>query len=343
VCSTVVDAQWLNQRTPGIPRTADGTPDLDAPVPRLASGTPDLSGYWSQRLPPVYMLDITADLPRDAVLPAAARLFEERLSEYGKDDPATIGCLPSGPRHIVGGPTAATVQIVQTPTMLVMMFEDLVHRRIHLDGRPLPIDPNPSFLGYSVGTWDGDTLIVETIGFNGRTWLDFGGHPHGERLKTIERFRRTSFGAIDREVTLIDEEFYRQPIVLRLPMTFTADTDMLEYVCNENPRSRPHLVGRTESERKVVVRPEILRRYEGSYDVVGENRGIIRQFSLSLENGVLYLSLNGKGRVPLQPMSQNTFSARVTGTLEFFVDASGKVTHVMSHTAEGDTRYQQVR
>jgi hypothetical protein len=182
-------AQWLDHRTPGIPRTADGKLDADAPAPRTAHGTPDLSGLWRQPVPPGYVIDIAADLPADAVAPIASHLYEQRLGELGKDDPATIGCLPSGPRHIIGGSTADIVRIVQTPTLIVMVFESLASRQIHLDGRSLPKDPNPSFMGYSVGRWEGDTLVVETIGFNGRTWLDFGGHPHGDRLKTVERFR----------------------------------------------------------------------------------------------------------------------------------------------------------
>lgn len=336
-------AQWLNHPTAGIPRTADGKPDLNAPAPKLPDGTPDLSGYWNLPLEQTYILDITTDLRSEDVKPAASRLYEQRLSEFGKDDPGTIECLPSGPRHILGGAVPSSVRVVQTPLMIVMLFEDLTHRQIHLDGRKWPDDPNPSFMGYSVGRWEGDTLVVETIGFNGRTWLDFGGHPYGEKLRTVERFRRINFGRIDRQVTLIDQEFYTQPIVLQAPMTFTADTDMLEYVCNENPRSRPHLVGRTEEERKTVVRPDVLGRYIGTFNVVERRRGALPQFTVSLENGQLFVALNGKGHIPLVPMSETTFSARFTGTLEFVLDTSGDVTYVLSHAAEGTSRYERSR
>ena len=336
-------AQWLNHPTAGIPRTADGKADPNAPAPRLPDGTPDLSGYWNLPLEQAYVMDITSDLRPEDVKPAASKLFEQRLSEFGKDDPGTIGCLPSGPRHILGGAIPSNVRIVQTPLLIVMLFEDLTHRQIHLDGRKLPDDPNPSFMGYSIGRWEGDMLVVETIGFNGRTWLDFGGHPYGEKLKTIERFRRTNFGRIERQVTLIDEEFYNQPIILQAPMIFAADTDMLEYICNENPRSRPHLVGRTDQERKVVVRPEVLRRYVGTFNFVDGRRGVLRQFTVSLENGQLLVALNGKGRLPLLPMSETTFSARFTGTLQFVLDTSGDVTHVLSHMAEGTARYVRSR
>ena len=345
VCgSEAVDAQWLNQPTAGIPRDAAGKPTLDGPAPRRADGSPDLSGLWRLPLSTPYILDITLDLPRDAVTVAAAKLFEERLSEFGKDDPATIGCLPSGPRHIIGGPTANLARVVQTDGVIVMTFEDLVHRQIHVDGRTLPQDPNPSFMGYSVGRWEGDTLVVETTGFNGRTWLDFGGHPHGERLKTIERFRRVSFGRIERQVTLIDEEFYKQPIVLDVPMSYAADTDMLEYVCAENPRSRPHLVGRTEAERRVVVPPAELRRYVGTYDAVGTSVATLGAtfFTLSFENDRLFVALNGRGRVPMTPTSESSFSSR-TLNLQFSVDASGDVTRVVSHAAEGMLEFRRRR
>ncbi len=305
-----------------------------------SDGTPDLSGYWNHPLEPAYAFDITADLHREDVRAAAATLYEQRLSESGKDNPGSIGCLPDGPRHILGGLTAGSVRIVQTPLMVVMLFEDLAHRQIHLDGRKLPDDPNPSFMGYSVGRWEGDTLVVETIGFNGRTWLDVGGHPHSERLKTIERFRRVNFGRIDRQVTLIDEEFYKQPIVLQARMTFAADTDMLEYICNENPRSRPHLTGRTEQERKLVVRPDVLRRYVGTYNLV-DGGGATRQLVVSLDNGQLFLALNGKGHTPMVPLSESTFIA--VGTFEFVSDGSGNVTHLFAISPEFNRRFDRVR
>ena len=341
--SAVADGQWLNHPTPGLPRDAGGKPKLDGPAPKLPDGRPDLSGLWRQPLAAPYIVDITSDLPRDAVSPTAARLFDERLSEFGKDDPATIGCLPSGPRHITGGPTASLVRVVHTPDLIVMSFEDLVHRQVHLDGRTLPPDPNPSFMGYSVGRWEGDTLIVETTGFNGRTWLDFGGHPHGERLKTIERYRRVSLGRIERQVTLMDEEFYRLPIVLEVPMTYATDTDMLEYVCAENPRSRPHLVGRTEAERQLVVPPPVLQRYVGTYHAVGDGANLgTTFFTLSLENDRLYVALNGRARVPMTPTSETTFSSR-TLNLQFSVDGSGNVTRVMHHAAEGIQEFRRRR
>lgn len=339
------NAQWLNQPTVGLPRDAQGKVNLNAPVPKLPDGTPDLSGQWNQAIPVAYLANITTDLPPEAITPAAQQLFIDRLSEFGKDDPGTIGCLPLGPRQIIGGGTAANVKILQSPTLIAILFEDLTYRQIHLDGRKLPDDPNPSFMGYSVGRWEGDTLVVDSVGFNDRTWLDFGGDPHSDRLKMTERFRRVSFGRIEREVTLVDEAFYRAPIVFRGDMTLRTDTELLEYVCNENPRSRPHLVGRSADEKKVVVSPETLRRYAGTYNLVDAPRTALgtTQLTITLSDGRLFVDLNGKGHLPMTAMSRNTFSSRVTGTLEFIADATGNVTHLFSHAAEGTTRFNRAR
>lgn len=341
LASSPAGSQWINQPTAGLPRDSGGRPNLDAPSPAFPDGTPDLSGLWTQQLAPAYLANIAADLPSGAVSATAATLFQQRMNEFGKDDPGTIGCQPLGPRHITGGGTATLVKIVQTPTLIVMLYEDLAHRQIHMDGRTLPTDPNPSFMGYSVGRWEKETLVVESTGFDNRTWLDFGGHPHGERLRTIERFRRVSVGQIEREITLIDPDFYTQPIVIRAPMRLQADTEMLEYVCADNPRSRPHLVGRTEQERQIVVPVDVLKRYVGRYEAVGQVDLGITAFTVSLDNGVLMIELNGRGRLPMVPLSATMFSPRLLGTYEFMTDAAGNVTSVIAHAAEGAFRFSR--
>ena len=161
------------------------------------------------------------------------------------------------------------MRIVQTPTVIAMIYEDLISRQIFMDGRPLPKDPNPSFMGYSIGRWDGDTLVVESVGFNDRTWLDFGGHPHTEALKITERIKRTSFGRLDIQVQLDDRALYTRPISVPVHAEFIADTEMLEYVCNENQKDVEHLVGKASDEKKLAVKvaPAILSRYVGRYCV----------------------------------------------------------------------------
>ncbi len=336
--SAVAETQWLNEPTRGIPRNADGRPDLNAPAPRLSAGTPDLSGLWTFQIPPGYVTNIAADLDAAAISPTATRLFDQRMSEFGKDDPSTIGCLPMGPRHILG---VGRVKVIHTPTLIVILYEDLSYRQIHLDGRELPKDPNPSFMGYSVGRWAGDTLEVESIGFNDRTWLDYGGHPHSERLRVMERFRRVSSGRIEREITFTDNELYRVPIIIRGAMNLLPDTELLEYVCAENPRTRPHLVGRTDEEKEVVVPADVLATYVGTYDVVGRPEFGITLVTVSLSNGRLFVDFNGKGQLPMIPLSQTMFSPRLLGTFEFMKDSRGIVTHVFAHAAEGRVRFDR--
>jgi hypothetical protein len=243
-------AQWLKQPTAGIPRTVDGKPNLAAPAPKASDGKPDLSGLWQLGLEIGYAANITADLAPNEIQPWASALSKRRLEDFGKDDPEVTGCLPGGPRHITRGGLS---KIVQTPTLIVILFEDLSHRQIFLDGRQLPRDPNPTWMGYSVGHWDGDTLVVESAGFNDKTWLDFAGHPHSEALRMTERFRRRDFGHMELEVTINDPAVYARTLTVSAGGNLAADTELLEYVCAENEKDRAHLIGRTADEKKVVV------------------------------------------------------------------------------------------
>ena len=166
-------AQWLNFRTPGIPRTADGKPNLTAAAPRTPDGKPDLSGLWQNELNP-YRFDLIQDLKDEAIFrPAAEALFLKRVADFRRDDPVTH-CLPGGPAEILSG---GLYRIMQSSTMVALLYEGGTgrYRQIFMDGRKLPDDPNPTWLGYSVGHWDGDTLVVESAGFNDRSWLDRAG------------------------------------------------------------------------------------------------------------------------------------------------------------------------
>ena len=333
--TTPVAAQWVKQQAAGIPRLPDGRPNLTAPPPRTSDGKPDVSGLWSLTLHPGYVANVAADLEPQDVQPWAAALFHERIGDLGKDDPGTIGCLPLGPRHITGGGTVTRTKIVQTPTLILMLYEDLAYRQIFMDGRNLPVDPFPSFMAYSVGHWEGDELVVESIGFKERTWLDFGGHPHSESMKITERYRRTAFGRMHRHVTIDDSRTFNRPIALEAEMTLDPDTELLEYVCAETPTEQFVLIGRTADERKVHVDPQLLGAYVGVYDVKDPNVFGIEMLTISLSGGVLSIDFNGKGRVPMMPLSTNMFSPRLLGTYEFVADASGSVTHVRIHGIEG--------
>ncbi|PYS39364.1 MAG: hypothetical protein DMG14_14365, partial [Acidobacteria bacterium] len=156
-------AQWLDFPTPGIPRTADGKPNLTAPVPRTPEGKPDLSGIWQAGINP-YRFDLIQDLKDEAIFrPAAQAVLMERIQDFHRDDPVT-NCLPTGPSEMLN----AMYRIIQTPTLVALLYESGTgrYRQIYMDGRKLPKDPNPTWLGYSVAHWEGDTLVVESAGFN---------------------------------------------------------------------------------------------------------------------------------------------------------------------------------
>lgn len=208
--STPLGAQWLTHPTPGIPRTADGKPDLAAAAPRTPDGNPDLSGMW-QMHPGSYVVNMAQDLNPDEIQPWAEKRYEEHLENFAKDPSCN---LPSGPRYYIAG----LPKIVQTRNLIIVLNEDLTCRQIFLDGRPLPNDPNPSFMGYSAGHWEGDTLVVESEGFNDRTLLDTGGHPHTEALRVTERFRRRDVGHMDVQVTFSDPKVYAKPLVVAVSM-----------------------------------------------------------------------------------------------------------------------------
>jgi len=334
--ATSATAQWITLQTPGIPRTASGLVDLSAPPPRTSDGTPDFSGLWGWQ-PGRYFGTVAADLKPEEIAPWAQELRAGRMEAYGRDDPAMYDCLPQGPRMNMFAPLP--VKFVQTPQLLLMLSEDVTYRKIYLDGRSLPVNPDPSFMGYSVGRWDGDTLVVETIGFKDRTWLDFSGLPHTEALHISERIRRTTFGRLEIEETITDPAVFTRPVTIRLGAQYVPDTELLEFVCAENEKSRAHIVGvasdlvRQDLEMAVTVPPDILGRYIGTYDFrIPENPATPLLFTLTLEGDRLLLE-----GAPLIPLSETTFAGPF-GRLEVVLDGQGAATHLLIRTAEGESR-----
>jgi hypothetical protein len=257
-------AQWLNYPTPGIPRTRDGRADLAAPAPRAANGKPDLSGVWHVEATPLeeqkrlygdgldkaalpgmepdtiskYVLNILVDFKAEdsPMRPEAAALLRQRTQL----DRPSLNCLPWGiPASTLFAPV---YKIVQTPGLIVMMLEvdSGATRQIYTDGRELPVDPQPLWYGYSVGKWEGDTLVVETAGFNDKSWLDSMGHPHSSAMRVLERYRRRDFGHLDVEITIDDPKMYTRPFTIKVTHLLQPDTDILEYFCSENERDRTH-------------------------------------------------------------------------------------------------------
>jgi hypothetical protein len=237
-------AQWENVKTP--------KPNLSAPAPRATDGKPDLSGMWwnppgpgpaNTGVPPKYLNNIAADLkPEDVPMqPWAAALYKQRRADESKDFPYTR-CLPTGPM-ISSFPTPW--KVIQNPGLIAILYENsMTYRQIFTDGRTLSKDANPAFMGYSVGRWDGDTLVVETTGYNDKTWLDFSGHPHTDALHVTERFHRRDAGHMDVQITFDDPKAYTKPWTVTVSPVLYQDGDLLESVCTENEKDLHHLVGK---------------------------------------------------------------------------------------------------
>ena len=234
-------AQWLDHRAPGIPRTADGKPNLSAPAPKTAGGKPDLSGVWDPGRK--YIRDIAVDLKEVPFQPWAEKVFQDRATGAHSGEESDANCLPQGVPKLDAAP--APWKIVQLPGEIAILYEAFTQfRQIFMDGRPLPQNPNPSWLGYSVGRWEGDTLVVETVGLNGKTWLDQIGHPTTEALHVTERFRRKDFGHMELQITIDDPKAYTKPWTVTESPVLTPDDELLEFVCNENNRDVEHLPGK---------------------------------------------------------------------------------------------------
>jgi hypothetical protein len=270
VLSTGASAQWLNFQTPGTPRTRDGKPDLAAPVPRAADGKPDLSGVWMHEITTVaevkrlfgnrfdeaiatgalgmeigtqhkYEFDILLDFkPEESPLrPEAAEYMRQYAAGRRAGTDVCVG-VPGIPRADL---LSEPIKIIQAPRLTAILYEaGNSHRQIYTDGRALPKEFDlPAYFGYSVGHWEGDTLVVETAGFNDKTPLDAMGRPHGERLRVTERYHRRDFGHLDVETTFNDPQFYTKPFTIKVPHNLMADSDVFEAFCFENEKDRVHL------------------------------------------------------------------------------------------------------
>jgi len=253
--SSAVSAQWPAYPTPGIPKNSDGTPNLNAPAPRAADGKPDLSGLWEPGVFAGAQAEPVAGAPGGSLFgdvsrgvagglplqPWAAEVVRKRKADNSKDNPDAL-CLPMGimqnnthpyPRKIVQG----------NAHVIVILYEiQGAVRQIFMDGRSLPNnDPQPFWSGYSVGRWEGDTLVVESSGFRDDGWLDTVGNPLTGAGKMTERFRRPNFGTLETEVTVDDPKTYTKPFTVKFKYRLMLDTELIEHVCLD--RSSQHYVG----------------------------------------------------------------------------------------------------
>jgi hypothetical protein len=328
--SVSLDGQWLKLPTPGLPRLPDGKPDLRAPAPRTADGKPDLSGLWSNDGGDRYYNNVAADLQVADVAPWAHELFIKRQLEFGKDSMETL-CLPLGPAYLTT--RYRTARIVQTPTLIMIAFDDGMHRQVFMDGRSLEPDPNPTWMGYSVGRWEGDVLVVESNGYIDRSWLDFGGHPHTEELRITERYARRDVGRIDVQVTMVDPKVYAKPITFSMPMALQADTEMLEGFCENHHKSRERMASTTAAQA-VQVPAATLTRYVGTYDT--DNDGQKHVVAITQEGTSLWLDYDGVGKELLIALTPERFSW--SGTIVEFSPAADGSMNVTLHYVESTER-----
>jgi len=327
VMSVSLTAQWPNRPNPRVPRTPDGKPNLSAPAPRTADGKPDLSGVWQVRNGGA-LFYITGDVKPEEMLPWAAAVYKQREDNYRRDTDG-IRCLPPGPKAGIGvGSTP--MKIIQTPDLVAVLYEyHTIFRQFFTDGRSLPEDPNPTWMGYSIANWEGETLVVNTAGYNDQTSLDLAGHPHTEALRLTERYHRRDFGHLDLQVTFNDPKAYTRPWTIPVQFDLLPEGQLIEYVC-ENERDAAHLVGTVGEEAPVSA--EVLARYAGTYEARDTLVGV--PGVILLEGGRLMIS-SGGGKVPLIAHGENTFTMEGTG-VEFVKDATGTVTAMIQHWTEGD-------
>lgn len=256
-------AQWPGYQLPYVPRTADGQPDLEAPTPRTPDGRPDLTGIWQNfrkpgdaavrsvnaaffdDLPPTLINEfrdigsgVTGGLP---LQPWAAALKQQRMAENSKDNP-DAHCLPLGimQLHTHSQPR----KVIHTKDEMVILYEaNYGQRQIYTDGRTIPDnEPQPWWDGYSVGSWDGDTLVVTTKGFRDDGWLDVNGTPFGSGTTITERYRRVNYGRLEIDVTIEDSKAYARPFTVRVNWRLYPDGSLYEFICNENEKSSEHLI-----------------------------------------------------------------------------------------------------
>jgi hypothetical protein len=242
--SAPVAAQWDPWPLKNVPRLADGKVDMKAPPRRTPDGKLDLQGFWMPTNPVKHLLNFAADLkPGDVPLqPWAQKVLEERIETNGKDHPG-VRCWPSGIPEKLNIPDG--LKLVQTPDLMLFLHESrTIYRQVFTDGRPLPKNAQPAWMGYSVGRWEGDTFVIETINQNGKTWLDMRGLPATEALKVTERYRRPTIGNILIDVTIDDPKAYTRPWNVQLSWTLQPEFELIESICEENNRDLPHMVGK---------------------------------------------------------------------------------------------------
>ena len=324
-------AQW-SYKTPGAPRLPDGTVNLSAPAPRTADGKPDLTGVWRSVGPSDgfnYNVSRDPKTGRFRLTPWAQEMYLKRTQNYGLESPLTKACQPNSIAFLMN--FGGLFHLVQAPSAIVIMHEapHSPHRTIFTDGRDLPKDPSPMWLGYSAGHWEQDTLVINSNGFSDEGWLDFGGTPQTESLRMIERMRRPDYGHLELEITFDDPKVFPQPLTIRKVKTLVPDTDILEDLCENTTLLSTVTPG-------VKVAADVLAKYAGTYEVAGRN------IVVSVEGGQLMVEDPADLLHRLFIASTETVFQNNEGTtsIEFVKDSGGVVTHLIRQGA-GDGKNEK--
>lgn len=333
--STQVSAQWLALPTPGVPRAADGTPNLSAPAPRAADGQPDLTGLWR----PTRVRSELRD--RDNLQPWVRTLIEEHEKTFFTQNPR-FRCLPAGPDNLTSISNSYGLRrFLQTPLMIAMHYNDGTYREIFMDGRELEPDPLRTWMGYSVGRWDGDTFEVESNGYNEKTWLG-SGISHTDRLQIVERYERSDFGHMQVEVLYEDPGALEAPVRAVIDMQLAVDEAMLETVCAEAYGGEQGSWTSQVEERDetaVDVAPEILARYVGTYAGMYLRNSVTVE--VTLDEGGLFLQKNNGARQRMIPKSESSFLVGILG-YAFTLDGDGVATTISEVHVSGAWPFSRV-
>lgn len=348
LASTTLHAQWFDWSTPTVPRTAEGRPDLQAPVPRLADGRVDMSGVWVPEDASGSLFDTSKiqGWALDAML--------EHEKTFYTNDPR-FHCLPSGPGSYPAGPSVGGQRrMIQHPDFIAILNPDMTYRQVYMDGRKLEDEPLlPTWMGYSTGHWDGDTLVIESNGYNTQTWLTREGLPHTEQLRITERYRRLDFGHIELEVTYDDPGTFSETVQATINLVNQPDNGMLEVICNESTTGQQHYSGEiSQAETEAVQVPlATLQNYVGTYQ--GVWLGNLITAEITLEDGGIVLtrtprysdtggnSDSAKSRLIAQ--SETAFDCTCGVGFIFTVGADGVATEVMEVHVSGAWPFKRIR
>ena len=340
-------AQWFDWRSPQVPRTEGGQPKLDAPVPRTADGRIDLTGLWVPADARGSLFDTSK------IRGWAIDAMAEAERGYFTSDPR-FHCLPSGPSSYPAGASVGGMRrIVQHPQFIAVLNPDMTYREIFMDGRTLEEEPVlPTWMGYSVARWDGDSLVVESNGYNDRTWLTREGLPHTEQLRITERYTRHDYGRMTLEIIYEDPGTFSEPVQATVDLVLRPDGAMLEVICNESETGQRHYSGQLDqAENKTVSVPEeTLARYVGTYR--GAWLGNMITVVVTLDDGELFLTRTPRysdtgGNTDsdtsrLIPQSQNAFDSRFGLGWVFNVNESGEVESVSEVHVSGAWAFPRV-